>query len=251
MIGVSFVVLIFSINSKLSAIEGAILFLGILIYTVFQIYESRKQTIVAKPEQFKYQKTDKYRGLIINLVLSVTGLFLLVIGSRLFVAGSIEIARAIGVSELVIGLTLVAAGTSLPELITSIVASIQGKYDIAVGNVIGSNIFNLMGVLGLCAIFSPSGIDVSLSALIVDLPIMVATAVACLPIFFTGHLISRWEGVLFFVYYIIYICYLLISAEYQDMPVNLNMWILIVVTPITVFTLIMLILRSNRKNKKS
>ena len=103
-----------------------------------------------------------------------------------------------------IGLTIVAAGTSLPEVATSVMASIKGKRDIAVGNVIGSNIFNLLAVLGLAALLAPGGINVAASALRFDMPVMIAAAIACLPMFFTGYRLARWEGMLFLGYYIAY-----------------------------------------------
>ena len=95
---------------------------------------------------------------------------------------------------MVIGLTIVAAGTSLPEVATSVVAALRGERDIAVGNVIGSNTFNILGVLGLSGLVAPAGLPVRRAMLSFDLPVMIAVAVACLPVFFTGHLIARWEG---------------------------------------------------------
>ena len=112
------------------------------------------------------------------------------------------------VSELIIGLTIVAGGTSLPELVTSLMAIIRGQRDIAVGNVVGSCLFNLLGVLGVAALVSPGSIVLSDSLLRFDLPIMTAAAIACLPIFMTGYMISRWEGALFLAYYLAYTVYL-------------------------------------------
>jgi cation:H+ antiporter len=116
------------------------------------------------------------------------------------------------VSELVIGLTIIAAGTSLPEVVTSVMAAWRGERDIAVGNVVGSNIFNILCVLGLASLVAPSGIEISTTALRFDIPVMIAVAVACLPIFFTGNVITRWEGGLFFAYYIAYTTYLILAA---------------------------------------
>jgi cation:H+ antiporter len=126
------------------------------------------------------------------------------------VDGVVSIAQKLGVSDLVIGLTIVAAGTSLPELATSVVASIRGERDIAVGNVVGSNIFNILAVLGLTGLVSPTGITVSSQALHFDIPVMILSAAACLPVFFTGGRISRREGLLFLAGYIAYIAYLIL-----------------------------------------
>ncbi len=137
-----------------------------------------------------------------DVLLIAAGLALLVLGSKLFVGGSIEIARDLGVSDLVISLTLVAAGTSMPEVATSVLATLRGQRDIAVGNVIGSNIFNQVGVLGFAATASPIGLPPQ--ALRLDLPIMFATAVACWPIFSSGRRIDRFEGGLLFAGYLAY-----------------------------------------------
>ena len=145
-----------------------------------------------------------------NFSLLLIGLVLLVSGARMFVNSAITVAEALGVSQLVIGLTIVAAGTSLPEVATSVVATIRGERDIAIGNVVGSNIFNILSVLGFTAIVSP--INVQASAIQLDLPVMIGVAVICLPIFFTGLLILGWEGAVFFGLYILYTVYLVLHA---------------------------------------
>jgi cation:H+ antiporter len=116
----------------------------------------------------------------------------------------------------VIGLTIIAAGTSLPELATSLLASLRGQREIAVGNIVGSNIFNLFGVLGLTALVSPEGLAVARAAMAVDIPIMVAAAVACFPIFFT-RLISRHEGATFALLYVAYATYLVLDARHHHL----------------------------------
>ena len=119
-------------------------------------------------------------------------------------------------SELLIGLTIVAMGTSLPEVAASVLASWRGERDIAVGNVIGSNLFNILCVLGLSAAVSAQGVAVPVSALRFDIPVMIAVAVVCLPIFFTGQQIARWEGGLFLGYYVAYTLYLVLSRDAAD-----------------------------------
>jgi cation:H+ antiporter len=128
------------------------------------------------------------------------------------VQGAVSIASRLGVNDLVIGLTIVAAGTSLPELATSVVASLRGERDIAVGNVIGSNLFNLLAVLGVTGIAAPRGVAVTAASLHIDLPVMIAVSIACLPIFLTGRRISRAEGLLFLAGYAAYITYLVVTA---------------------------------------
>ena len=145
-----------------------------------------------------------------------------------------------------IGLTIVAAGTSLPEVATSIVAAIRGERDIAVGNVVGSNLFNIMGVLGISSLVSPQGVAVSSTAMELDLPVMVAVAVACLPIFFTGHLIARWEGGLFLAYYVAYTAYLVTAATVPAVNRTLSIVMLGFVIPLTVITLAVAVVRYRR-----
>ncbi|PZV18574.1 MAG: hypothetical protein DCF22_01450 [Leptolyngbya sp.] len=148
------------------------------------------------------------------------------------------IARSIGVSELVIGLTVVAAGTSLPEMATSLLASIKGERDIAVGNIVGSNIFNILAVLGFSAAISPTGgIAVSDAALRFNIPVMLAVVIACLPIFFTGNLITRWEGFGFMAYYAVYATYLVLdSTQHATLPIFSNALVFFIL-PMTVLTI--------------
>jgi cation:H+ antiporter len=125
------------------------------------------------------------------------GLVLLVLGAELLVRGASRLAGALGISPLVIGLTVVACGTSAPELSVSLQAALAGNADIAVANVVGSNICNILWIIGVSSLVTPGGLNVAPSLLNFDMEVMVATALACLPIFFTGCAIARWEGWLF------------------------------------------------------
>jgi cation:H+ antiporter len=132
------------------------------------------------------------------------------------VDGTVALARFIGVSDIVIGLTLIAAGTSLPEAATSVVAACRGERDLAIGNAVGSNIFNILGIIGISTIVSPGGLSVAPSLLHFDMVVMVVAALACLPVFFTGYSITRWEGWLFVGAYAAYTAYLLLRATEHD-----------------------------------
>ncbi|MFQ3615741.1 MAG: calcium/sodium antiporter [Cyanobacteriota bacterium] len=255
MIGVSFLMLLFGLDGRIGRSDGVILFLGAIAYTLFLIYQSRKeQNLDVQQEYEQYgsaQRSDRPTILtwLINLAYIVGGLGLLVLGSRWLVDSSIIIARAIGVSELVIGLTIVAAGTSLPELATSVIASFKGERDIAVGNVVGSNIFNILAVLGLSAAVSPAGLTVSEAVLRFDGLVMLAVAIACLPIFFTGNLITRWEGAVFVGYYTAYTLYLILrSTQHAILPLfsQTMFWF---VLPITVLTIAIVTLRELRRSR--
>ncbi|GMV99403.1 MAG: sodium:calcium antiporter [Candidatus Hydrogenedentota bacterium] len=214
MVGVSILLLILAWDGAISRTDGLFLFAGIVIYTAALIRIGRQGGDASELEfNVHAPKNTSFLGsLAANTIYIVIGLGFLVQGSRWLVTSAVEIAQYFGVSELVIGLTIVAAGTSLPEVATSVVASIRGERDIAVGNVVGSNIFNILSVLGMSAILAPGGIPVNASAIGFDIPVMILVAIACLPIFFTGHLIARWEGCLFLAYYVAYTVYLVFHS---------------------------------------
>ncbi len=238
----------FSLDLNISRLEGSLLFIGLISYIVFCIRQSRKEKRVIVDE-FEAElpvlnKLNSSRWLQIGFI--IVGLILLGLGSKWLVSGAVTIATLWGVSELVIGLTIVAAGTSLPEVVTSVVASFRGERDIAVGNVVGSNLFNLMCVLGLSSIIAPTGIMVSETALQFDIPIMFAVAVVCLPIFFTGGVISRAEGAMLTFYYVAYTVFLITSATHPDVNSRLSVVFAYVVIPLTLLTIVYSVFASVR-----
>lgn len=256
MIGVSLATLFFALDGVIGRFDGAVLFIGAILYTAFLIHQSRKEDKDIEDEyaqEFGGNESPSSNVVVSQLGLIVVGLALLVLGSRWLVNGAVEVARWFGVSELVIGLTIIAAGTSLPEVATSVLASIRGERDIAVGNVVGSNIFNLLTVLGLTSLLAPGGVNVAPAVLSFDLPVMIVVAVACLPIFFTGHVIARWEGALFFGYYLAYTLYLILAAAEHDALPQFSLLMLKFVIPLTVLTLALVTVRSVRaaRSKRS
>lgn len=255
MIGVSFLLLIFSFDGKISQLDGLILFAGALGYTTFAIYLGRKEgqpEVTAEyTQEYGPDKLGRGSHWLVNLGFIGLGLAALVIGSNWLVDGAVALARLFGVNELIIGLTIVAAGTSLPEVATSIVASVRGERDIAVGNVVGSNIFNILTILGLTGLITPGGINVNSAALNFDMPVMVGVAVACLPIFFTDHLIARWEGGLFFGYYVAYTLYLIFGVTQSQALPTFRLIMLLFVIPLTVITLVILTIRALRTNRRA
>ncbi|MGB3309820.1 MAG: calcium/sodium antiporter [Nodosilinea sp.] len=246
MVGISGLLLLFSLDRVLQPSDGIILLLGSVVYTLFLVYQSRKETNAEVQSEYdrEYGAASVGRmAWIVNLAYMGLGLVTLVGGSRLFVSGAVSIAESLGVSQLVIGLTIVAAGTSLPELATSAVATIRGERDIAVGNVVGSNIFNILTVLGIASISSGSGIPIPNAVLNFDLPVMVAVAVACLPIFLTGNVISRWEGGLFSGYYVAYTAFLILrAADHENLGLFSRVMLLFVI-PLTVITLVLVVMK--------
>lgn len=244
MIGASLLTWALAWDGSLSRLDGALLFTGILAYTAFLIISSRRDKTAAADDEFATEfglneAPKPYAGLI-NLGLILVGLVLLVSGSNFLVEGAVNLARALGLSELVIGLTVVAIGTSLPELATSLMAAIKGERDIAVGNIVGSNIFNLLCVLGLASLVSPSAIPVAANALAFDFPVMIAVAIACLPIFFNGHCINRWEGAVFVGYYALYTAYLVLHSTAAPWLGALQQAMYSFVLPLTAITLLVI-----------
>jgi len=253
MIVVSVLVLLFSLDGTFGRVDGVILFVSLIVYVLFLITQSRKENADVKKEYANEYGVQKFSRLdwVKNIGLIVGGLILLVLGSRWLVESAVSFAKYMGVSELIVGLTIVAAGTSLPEVVTSIIAAIRGERDIAVGNVVGSNIFNILGVLGLSSIIAPTGIQISTALIGFDIPVMIAVALACIPIFFTGSVISRKEGILFLGYYIAYTLYLILAASQHDaLPVFSNVMLYFVI-PLTVITLLTVALRKKTVNQSA
>jgi cation:H+ antiporter len=173
-----------------------------------------------------------------DVVLVLIGVVLLVVGANILVKGATGIATAFGVSDLIVGLTVVAIGTSLPELATSIVAVRRGQRDLAVGNVVGSNIFNIGAVAGMAAMISPTGLPVPESALALDIPLMIAASVVLLPLAFTGSVIARWEGGLLVALYVSYLLYTVLAAAERPILQGFTTVMLWFITPLVVLTVI-------------
>lgn len=248
MIGVSFVFLLLALDGGISRLDGLLLFAGAISYTAYTVIQSRREP---QPPANTTASERPPAPWPVQVALLVVGLGMLVLGSRWLVNGAVAFAEALGVSELIIGLTIVAAGTSLPEVATSVLASLRGERDIAVGNVVGSNIFNLLSVLGLTALVSPAAIPVSGAALAFDIPVMLAVALACLPIFFTGYVIARWEGLLFLGYYVAYTLYLILNATQHAALPLFNTVMLLFVLPLTAITLLVVAIRAWRAQSRA
>ncbi len=213
MVVVSLFVIIAGADGAIGRAEGALLFVGMMAYTASRIWASRRERFGVRVEPVIPGGTpDATRGRIACAAALLVGLTLLPFGAHWLVNSAVVIAGSLGVSEMILGLTVVAVGTSLPELATSVIASLHGERDLAVGNVVGSCIFNILAVLGLAAIVAPHGLLVPRTALQFDIPVMVAAAIACLPVFFTGRIVSRWEGALFLGYYVAYTAYLVMEV---------------------------------------
>jgi cation:H+ antiporter len=255
MIGITLLVYGFSWDRYIIRWEAALLLIILVAYITYLFYESRKEsdpTVQKEYDEAYSVVTSLSFHWSIDLLMILAGLGLLVIGARWLVDSATEIALFWGVSSTIIGLTIVSVGTSLPEVATSIIAAIKGERDIAVGNVLGSNIFNLLGILGISGLILPRAIEIQTGLLTFDLPVMTAVAMACLPIFFTGYSISRWEGVVFLGYYGAYTSYLVLNAKQHDLLPLFNNVMLWFVLPITFITIIIITYREiNQKSKET
>lgn len=254
MVAASALALALGLDGRMGRWEGGLLVGGLAAYVVWIVRSSRREGRAVQEEferEFGPLRQTRPRVVVFQLVLVVLGLVLLAVGSRWLVDGSVTIARLLGVSELLIGLTIIAVGTSLPELVTSVLAGIRGERDIAVGNVIGSCMFNILGVLGVAALLSSDGVRIAPAALRFDMPVMLATAVACMPIVFTGHVIDRWEGGLFFAYYLAYTAHLVLAATNEDANRTFERVMLVFVIPLTVLTLAVGVARAARSQRRA
>jgi len=240
MIALSIIVFSISLDGNFSRTNGFMLVMGLAAYLWLLIYLSRKKNVATKEDYSKDLESNlsTRTSWLKNIGLVIGGFILLILGSRWLVDSAVSFAQYLGVSELVIGLTIVAAGTSLPEVVTSVIAAIRGERDIAVGNVVGSNIFNITGVLGLASIVAPTGIEISTAVIGFDMPVMIAVALVCLPIFFTDGVISRWEGVLLLGYYLAYTLYLILAASHHDALPRFSAVMLYFAIPLTIVALV-------------
>lgn len=247
MIGVSFLLLLLSLDGILNRWDGLLLASGIVFYTFFSIKICRQNNDY-KPEGEENKEAINVYNTTKNLFFILAGLGLLVLGSGWLVDGAIVIAQFFGVSELIIGLTIVSIGTSLPELATVVVASLRGEKELVVGNLVGSNLFNILLVLGFTSLIAPTGIDVPDAALVFDIPVMIAVALACFPIFFTGYMIERWEGGTFIAFYLAYVLYLFLNATQHTLLPAFSAVMLWFIIPLTIITLVVLVWRDKKKS---
>ncbi|MEM7799324.1 MAG: calcium/sodium antiporter [Chloroflexota bacterium] len=251
MIGLSVTVFLMGLDGEIGRFDGLILLTAVVSYTAYLIIQSRREEAAKEAAQPSDAEEEPSSSWYVNVGMLVGGFALLVLGSRWLVEGAVTFATFLGVSELIIGLTIVAAGTSLPEVVTSIIAAFRGERDIAVGNAVGSNIFNLTAVIGTASVVSPVGIEVSPAIIQFDFPILMAVAFACLPIFFTEGTISRWEGALFFGYYLAYTTYLILAATEHDALTGFSWVMLSFVAPLTAITIIVIALQELRHRMKA
>ncbi|MFZ2235017.1 MAG: calcium/sodium antiporter [Dokdonella sp.] len=248
LLGASLLLLLFALDGRVGVVEGATLFSLLLAYTVFLVVQSRRETQSAKNEyaaEFQRSSKEGWDGrLPVQIALIVVGLTLLVAGSDWLVSSAVVFAKALGVSDAIIGLTIVAAGTSMPEVATSVMAAIKGERDIAVGNVVGSCTFNLLGCVGLAGLAAgEAGLLIPPSLLSFDIWVMVAAALICVPAFMTGREIARWEGGMFLGLYTAYLTYLALTAQLSPALPDFNAAMTGILLPLAVIALVISMVR--------
>ena len=249
MIGATLLLVVMLVDGRLGPLDGAVLFALLIAYVTFLVRQSRAETAETRKS---YEDVVERSGgwdahWAVQALLIVVGLVLLVLGSNWLVNAAVAFARALGVSDLVIGLTVIAVGTSMPEIAASIMAAVRGERDIAVGNVIGSNTFNILGCLGLAGLVSGEGLTVAPSVLNFDLWVMVAVAVASLPVFIVGREIGRGKGILFLAYYAAYVAYLILGAQQHDALDEYSAIMIGFVLPLTIVTLVAMLIREQKQ----
>ena len=248
MIAASVLLMLLAIDGGLSRGDGALLFGLLIVYLGVTLWQALREPKDTDADD-EAPVTGWAAHWATQIVFVIVGVGLLVLGANWLVDAAVAFARILGVSELVIGLTIVAAGTSLPEVATSVIAAVRGERDIAVGNVVGSNIFNILAVLGATALVAPSALVVSPAILAFDLPFMIAVAFACLPIFFTGSLITRWEGALFLAAYVAYTVYIVLAASKHEALPAYSTTMFVFVLPLVALTVAILAAREWHRSR--
>jgi cation:H+ antiporter len=254
--------LFFGMDGLISFTEALLLLLGLLVYIFFLVRQARQanseqdslsqeSASEAKagvaPDAAPTEGTGFFTNPLGSASLVVIGLVFLVLGSQALVTASVAFAKLLGVSDLVIGLTIVAAGTSLPELAASVAAAIKGERDMAVGNVVGSSIFNILGCLGISGLVASGGLVIPNSVLVFDQWVMLAAFLACIPAFITGREIARWEGGVFLFYYFAYTGYLILASQSHQALEPYSQILLYGVIPFTVISLVFSLWRHKQK----
>ncbi len=268
-IALSFVAWWMALDGRYGFVDGLILVAGLAIYTIGQVVVSKRSQAQTDAGPIAVSSEERsnlpleaaavasggiseastpsfYRMLFWNIGLMIVGLAMLVLGARWLVDAAVTFARYLQVDELIIGLTIVSIGTSLPEVVTSIIAGMKGERDIAVGNVIGSNLFNLMGVLGVASLVAGSGLEVTDDSLRFDLPVMIGVAALAFPLMASGKLITRVEGLVLLFYYVAYTAYLVLNVKQSPLAGSLLSGILYIALPLTGGWLVLTFWRAQR-----
>lgn len=246
MVGLSVLLVMMVQDGQLAKFESVILVVALFSYTWFLFWQGKKQGANVGDDEVKELLAEPH-PVWQSLAFVLVGLLLLVFGSGYLVDSAVQLATAWGVSEAVIGLTIVAIGTSMPEMMTSVVAAMKGERDIAVGNVVGSNIFNIVCVLGISGVVSPNPLLVGSQLAQIDIPVMLAVAMLCVPFFFAGSILNRIEGALFLLLYAAYTWYLIAVALTKPYLAQLQDGIMYGLVPVVLLYVVVSLVQDFRR----
>jgi len=215
-VGAAALLLILASDGRLSRLDGGILVLAGAVYTALIVRAARREAAVVRSEFAREYGTTRRAlastgQLVRDSVGLIAGIAVIVVGADWLVDGAVDLAQRLGMSESLIGLTIVAIGTSAPELVTAMVATLRNERDIAVGNLLGSSVYNIVFILGTTSLIPAGGIAVDAPLIMIDIPVMLVATIACVPVFLTGRRIRRLEGAAFIAAYLGYLAYLLIA----------------------------------------
>jgi len=245
MIAASALVYLLAGNAQLGRVEGLLLLLGLLGYLGMLWHQSRHYArTYPAPDAIHTGAGRFWSGALLQVVL---GLGLLSLAGHLLLEAAVEVATDLGLSERIIGLTVVAVCTSLPELAAALIAALRGEREIAVGTVIGSNLFNLLAVLGLTALVTPTPLSISPNALDFDLPVMLGVAALTLPVFYSGYRVTRAEGLVFLCLYLAYGLHVVAFATGMPLAGRLERLMLFYVMPVLGVVLLYTTVRAWRR----
>ena len=246
LLGVSMATWGMASGGRITWVAGLALLTGLVINLLWEMRSAKEET----PEVSDDLDADGAAPAPIAAIKLAAGLVLLVLGSQVLVKGATAAAVGLGVSQTVIGLTIVAAGTSMPELVTSLVAAYRGQGDLDIGNVVGSNLLNQLLILGICGLASGGrGLGVDPILLSHDFPIMVLITLACLPIFWSGGVIKRWEGGLFLGLYGLYLTEQILSNMAPSMVDEYRLVVLVAVLPLALVVVLWSAIRWQRQRQ--
>ncbi len=247
LIAASTLVYIFAINKTVVEWEGIILLLVLVGFITFSVLQSRRTAQATRESRITQTRRAALLEMGTGLGLSVAGAALLILGSRLFVDSASDIASALGVSELIIGLTIVSAGTSAPELTTAVVAALRGETDLAIGNAVGASVINVLGVIGGSALVSSGGLVVPVEAIRLDFPVAITVGIVVLAIAMIGKRAGRRDGIFMVGFYAAYLSALIAISINSDLLTPISIIVLGGVLPASILTAGYVIIRSLRK----
>lgn len=247
MVGLSLLLYYFVQDGSLSGVESAVLLILGVLYLLLLLVQARRAVKAGQTVISDLPDESLWTARVPATLLIVVGLVGLVVGAQLLVNGASTIALALGVSDLVVGLTVVAIGTSLPEVAASVTAALRGQRELAIGNVVGSNIFNIAFCLGLAGMVAPEGLVAPAQLIDFDLIVMVVAAIVLLPLIITNYEVSRVEGGLLLIWSVVYAVWTVLAATTSDFLATYTKLVLLGLLPATFIFLVTTIFLTLRR----